>query len=143
MLAVILHLLSSPRAAAWAVSFMFGDPSMAPALVAICERESGCRAIGVHEVDAVRSRLGWNGQVALGHLDPRCQPYVDGQWATHGAWGMSAASSWPYLPRCYQPWILDWVFPAAIAAALRYQDKCKRRPDGWCPRRFRRAKPVR
>ena len=118
------------HAAAWAV----GRPDIAPALVSICRRESRCARIGIHPRDVGRDPSdGWVGQVRLGHLRPWCQPRRARTWSTRGAWGMSAASAWPYMPACYQAAWLDVPVIAAVAAARRYIDRCdggKRR--GWC-----------
>jgi hypothetical protein len=90
----------------------------------------------VHAVDSHLSAGGWRGQVKLGHLDRECQPYERGAWATRGPWGLSAASHWAYLPRCYQPAVLDVPLVSAWVAARVYAARCqgRRRADrpGWC-----------
>ena len=137
-LALILHALSAlqddPRLSARLVAAVMGRPDLADRLIKVCERETGCRPFGVHPRDAHRSRLGWRGQVALGHLDPACQPYLPGQWATRGAFGVSAASAWPDLPACYHPAILDVTLVSAVVALRRWQRVCEdpARRDGWC-----------
>ena len=108
----------------------------------ICWRESGCSTIAAHEIDAWGSRRGWRSQVRLGHLDASCQPYEPKAWATRGAWGLSAASHWAYLPACYLPHWLDVPLVSAIVAVRKWRARCVRggrlasdRP-GWC-----RARP--
>ena len=120
-----------PRLAAYVAAVEAGDPSLAPRLVSICERESNCLPLGAHPIDAHLSRRGWRSQVRLGHLDPSCQPYQAGGWATRGAWGLSAASHWPHLPPCYQPQILDIPLVSARVAAGKL-GRCKSFARGWC-----------
>ena len=86
----------------------------------------------MHEIDRHLSSIGWRGQVSLGHLDPECQPYRDGQWATRGAWGLSAASHWNYLPPCYPPEVLDIPIVSAWIAAQKYIALCDDTRAGWC-----------
>lgn len=141
LLAILLSLLASrlqddPRLAARVVCAVAGRPELAPSLVRVCERESGCRPTGVHLGDAHLSRRGWVGQVSLGHLDPSCQPYERGAWATRGPFGLSASSNWEHLPECYAPAILDLTVVSAYVALRRWEVVCEdpRRRDGWCGR---------
>ena len=122
------------RLAAWIVCLLLGRPDVAPELLKICTRESRCQPIGVHEGDSHLSWRGYHGQVRLGHLDPSCQPYVPRGWATRGAWGLSAASHWQFLPACYQPQALDLPLVSAWVAAQRWLAWCDRpgRRRGWC-----------
>lgn len=132
MLAILISL--DPVTASHVGAWTLGRPDIAPALVRICYRESRCQPIGLHAVDANRDPTdGWGGQVQLGHLRRWCQPYRPDTWSTRGAWGMSAASAWPYFPPCYQPGWLDIPVVGAIAAARRYLDRCDGRKKGWCP----------
>lgn len=124
------------KVALLAVCALLGRPDLYRPLSRICARESRCQPIGVHEVDSHGSRRGWRSQVRLGHLDPDCQPYEPGAWATRGAWGLSAASHWAYLPACYQPAALDLSLVSAWVAARVYLARCSghrrgHRP-GWC-----------
>jgi len=133
LLALIFAL--PPVPAAYFAAGILGRPDIAPALVGICHRESRCEPIGAHLRDHGRvPGDGWPGQVRLGHLRPWCQPYKPRTWATRGAWGMSAASAWPYLPPCYRPQWLDVPIVGALAAARRYVDRCdgRRNRQGWC-----------
>jgi len=135
MLGIALALLLSwhPPYAARLASVLTGRPDLAPVLVRICRRESRCRPIGVHDIDAHLSARGWWGQRRLGHIDPSCQPYGRGGWGTRGAWGLSAASHWHYLPRCYRPEILDYPLVSALVAARKYAAECEPRPRSrWC-----------
>lgn len=141
MIRLLLLLYSlAPRQAAVLAAGIHGDPSLAGELVAVCERESRCQRIGVHARDAHLSRGGWHGQVALGHLDPTCQPRDAGEttpgardgWATRGAWGLSAASHWHYLPPCYHPSILDVPIVSAVVATSKLKS-CRLAETGWCP----------
>lgn len=126
----------SPIEAAEVAARIVGRPDIAPALVKICQRESRCKAIGVHARDAWVSRSGWTGQVQLGHIDRECQPYKKGQWATRGAWGLNASVHWRYLPACYQPEVLDVPIVSAVVAAKKFLKRCDGRRDSpWCPSR--------
>ena len=108
-------------------------------LIAVCRRESRCRRIGVHELDAELD--GYGGQVRLGHLDPTCQRHGGrpNRWTTRGPWGLSAASHWHYLPRCYQPEWLDAPVISAIVAGNKMVAECYQgaKRNSWCPRRTR------
>lgn len=122
-----------PRVAALVAAVSFGRPDLYDDLIEICERESNCTPITVHEVDAHRSSVGWRGQVRLGHLDPSCQPYRPG-WATRGAFGLSAASAWEYMWECYSPEDLDLPLTSATVAVKRLISRCEAgRRDRWCP----------
>lgn len=139
MLRVVLLLARAipPRTAAVLASWAVGAPWIAPDLVRICKRESpghDCRErVGVHARDAWVSDSEWKSQVRLGHLNPICQPYRERVWATHGNWGLSAASHWQFLPPCYPPEILDVPIVSAYAAAQKFLAVC--RPtyrSRWC-----------
>jgi len=141
-ISAILSVLLDPRTAAMAVSIMFGRPDIAPRLVEICQRESRCQPIGVHERDAHLSRAGYRSQVRLGHLDPSCQRPSPRKWATRGAFGLSAASHWAYLPACYQPHWLDVPLVSAYVAAAKYLRRCDRGDHSgvrWCGQDRRRT----
>jgi len=132
--AKLIHaaLLLPPKQALVLMAYLMGTPQYIEPLTAICMRESKCRTIGVHKTDAHLD--GWGGQVKLGHLDPSCQPHGGKpyQWTTRGPWGLSAASHWQYLPRCYKPSILDNNLISAYVSLRKYHDKCGRRNRGWC-----------
>ena len=137
MTGLLLALLTlDPVPAAYVAAWYHGIP--ASQLLAICRRESRCQRVGAHETD--RDLDGYGGQVRLGHLDATCQrhggrPY---RWTTRGAWGLSAASHWQYMPRCYQPEWFDVPLVSAFVAAARYRDRCGLGTrDRWCPRRVR------
>jgi hypothetical protein len=143
--------LSPPAAGRWALVYVGLDPgakdrytdrlTFGERIERICQRESRCISapelssrVGIHVRDAMISRSSWLGQVRLEHLDPECQPYVDGHWATRGPWGLNAAVHWQYLPECYQPEILDIVLVSAIVAARKFARRCAGGdPElGWC-----------
>lgn len=120
-----------PVLAAHVVGLEHGSQDTTGRLVAICERESNCAAIGAHPLDAHLSRRGWRSQVRLGHLDASCQPYQPGAWATRGAWGLSAASHHQFLPPCYHPEALDAPIVSARVAARKLA-RCRTFARGWC-----------
>lgn len=140
----MIHLLVAvlvalpPTPSAWVAALILGRPEIAPALVRVCERESRCERVGIHERDAWLSHRSWGGQVQLGHLDARCQPRGPGRrWATRGAWGMNAADAWPYMPACYEPESLDVPIVGTFAAGGFYLARCdgdpRRKRARWCP----------
>jgi hypothetical protein len=138
VIGIILALLTlDPIPAAHVAAWYHGVP--VADLVRVCRRESRCQRIGVHPTDEHLD--GYGGQIRLGHLDPSCQahggrPY---RWTTRGPWGLSAASHWHRLPRCYQPEWLDLPIVSAMVAAGKYRDRCMtRRTHPWCPGRQRR-----
>ncbi len=135
ILGLLLRLAPTPVEAAYIAAVEIGRPEIAPALVAVCMRESNCTKMGAHDIDAHLSLGGYFGQVKLGNLNRECQPYVRGGWATRGAFGLSAASHWEYLPECYQPWVLDDNLISARVAALKYVRRCvgKKPKNSWCP----------
>jgi len=123
---------TEPRSAARIAVALEGDPELLEPLLKICHRESRCRrSVRVHAIDDHLSSRGYRGQVELGHLRPWCQPYRTGSWATRGAWGLSAASHWSYLPPCYPPWVLDIALVSAVVAARKYGRRCP--GISWCP----------
>lgn len=127
-----INALVGPQLAALIMALALGHPEISDELVGICMRESRCSDVGIHVGDAYMSPEGWHGQVGLGHLDPSCQPHELGAWATRGAWGLSAAAHWRYLPRCYSPAVLDVHLVSAWVAARKYLARCHRRR--WAPR---------
>lgn len=114
-----------------------GRPDIVPALEAVCRRESRCKRIGVHEIDARPDASSYAGQVRLGHLDEQCQPRGDWRrWGTRGIFGLNAADHWEYLPPCYEPEVLDLPVVSAMIAARKYLRRCDgKRTRRWCPRR--------
>jgi hypothetical protein len=131
LLSSLHEMVTEPRAAARLAAQVEGDPHLAEPLLQICHRESRCKpTVGVHAIDHHLSSRGYRGQVALGHLRPWCQPYQEGAWATRGAWGLSAASHWEYLPPCYPPWVLDIALVSALVAARKYSRRCP--GISWC-----------
>ena len=86
-----------------------------------------------------RHLCGYDGQVKYGHLDKTCQPkrYPGDRrcsWATRGYLGLSAASHWEYLPKCYQPEILDTPVISAIVGFRKWKRRCEgRKAISWCP----------
>lgn len=131
MLWVLALMSLSPVDAAHVAAQQTGAP--VEALLRVCRRESRCQRIGVHAIDSHLD--GYGGQVRLGHLDPACQARAAGPWSTWGAWGLSAASNWPYLPDCYQPEHLAIPIVSALAAGRKWQAECAgQRRARWCPR---------
>lgn len=139
----------SPKMAALIASLHIGRPDLADDLVDICMRESRCTKVEAHEIDAHISDNEWYGQTKIGrrfrkkgvedrHLDSRCQKRnAEGGWATHGPWGTSAGTHWPYMPPCYQPSDIDEVYNAALLAARKYERECwgtntRHSIQGWC-----------
>lgn len=127
--------VADPRVASHVAAALAGDPELGPRLVAICERESGCRAIGVHRCDAARSTAAWRDAVAnTRKLDPQgCAHHrLDaGPWSTSGPWGTMRAYTLHHLGlECAPAWLLDVPLLGAIAAVRRMQAPACRRVDG-------------
>ena len=137
LLIIAASQLRSPVLAGRVVVALLGmHPEVGDDLERICWRESRCQAdVGIHVRDSYLSRGAWLGQVRLGHLDPECQPYSDGMWATRGPHGLSAAAHWQYLPACYQPAWMDNVWVSSWVAARKHARKCGAGCDSivWCP----------
>lgn len=130
-----------PVPAAYVAAAVTGQPDIGPQLVAVCQRESRCQAVGVHAIDADRDPSdGWAAQVRMGHLRAWCQPYTPDTWSTRGPWGLWAAAHWAYLPPCYQAAWLDVPVVSAVVAARKYRRRCTGRARArWCPRVTPRA----
>lgn len=124
----------TPRQSITIVATIMDKPQIAKKLRRICFRESRCRAVGVHKGDAqLAYKDGWAGQVKMKHIDPKCQPYRKDQWATRGAFGLSAVSHWAYMPKCYQPEWFDVPLVSAWVAANKYMKRCyPKKTQGWC-----------
>lgn len=125
----------SPKLAIYLASIIVGRPDIADDLISICHRESRCKPIQAHAIDAHISNREWFGQVRWKHLNPSCQKRkAEGGWATHGILGLSAGAHWQYLPKCYQPTVLDNPFVSAIIGARKYVARCwqENRRRGWC-----------
>ena len=164
-LALALALSLSPPAAArfalladgHALATRDGRLTVADRLVRVCWRESRCvppdghltaaeaaarsHRVGVHVRDAASSRRVWRKMVRRGELDPACQPYEPGMWATRGPWGLMAALHARYLPECYAPHWLDVPLVSAAVAARKYLERCEPLPwaerPRWCTKRMR------
>lgn len=144
ILSIVFHVHTS------AAFVSMGDEKVYRDLLKVCQRETRCSLVFAHSTDSELSGRGWYGQVRLGHLDASCQPKrqkclltTPGRgdevrstcWASHGAWGLSAASSWEEISpwwRCYRPWVLDIPIVSAAIAAKRLKVNCPGRK--WCPR---------
>lgn len=119
MLTLVLRVLFDARIASHVGAVLAGEPELGPVLEHICERESHCSMLSVHKDDAGRSREAWEMAVAVGWLDPVCQPHEPRTWATRGAWGTYAAFTVHHLGRCWPAWAIDLPLLGAIAAANR------------------------
>lgn len=138
MLTLILAAVLDPRVASLVGATIAGHPTFAADLLRICERESHCTLVGVHAIDSGRSRAAWSGAVAVGWLDPSCQPHRPRAWSTRGAWGTMAAYTVHHLGTCVPAWALDVPLVAAIAATRRaHHDRCNTAPScrRWRDRR--------
>ena len=141
MFATVLNLAAllslGPEPAIEEAARIVGRPDIAGPLLSVCRRESRCKAIGVHAIDARRVASSYVGQVRLGHLDAECQPRGDlWRWGTRGMMGLNAADHWQWLPACYAPEVLDFPIVSAIVAARKYLKHCDgKRARRWCPSR--------
>lgn len=151
--------LSPPAAGRWALRAVGFDPAirdgrrdLGEQLERISYRESiGGRGpreteadawrrsagVGIHVRDAAASRRVWRKMVRRGELEPSCQPYVDGAWATRGPWGLMAALHARWMPACFEPHWFDIPLVSALVAARKYLEQCEPAPrprSGWCKR---------
>lgn len=122
VLAFVLAFVLDPRLSAHAVALVTG--ASANELVAICWRESRCRAVTTHAIDQRHGARAYARAVDRGLLDPeRCLWHARGdarRWSTRGAWGHLAAYAVPYLG-CVPPWVLDLPIVSAWVAARRLE----------------------
>ena len=128
---VWLLLQLDPTQAAHVAAWVYRVP--VDELLRICRRESRCKRVGAHDTDIDLD--GWGGQVRLGHLRPWCQPHGGRpyRWTTRGAWGLSAAAHWAYLPACYPAAILDVPLVSASVAARKWRRECAgSKRTAWC-----------
>lgn len=148
----LLWLLDTPTVAArvamteqgLSLDLRDGPRTVLEGLERICQRESLCKShpaisarVGIHVRDAASSRWVWLKMVKRGALDPECQPYEDGMWATRGPWGLMAALHARWMPDCYQPEEFDVPLVSAGVAVRKYLDQCEGTPrprEGWCKR---------
>ncbi len=128
--------LDDPKVAAVWAAKMVGYESIGPALVKICERETGCRPWAEHDGDlSSATRETYDVQVDLGRIDPACQPWHPRRWGTGSPWGLSAVSHWAYMPPCFQPDELHDTRASAVVAARKYVTRCMpgaKTRSGWC-----------
>lgn len=131
MIALILAaLLVEPVPAARIAAQAFDVPEAD--LVAIVRRESAGQRVGVHEGDAWASRLVCRKARRVGWLaeDVDC---TSGGWSTRGCSGIMVGYGLRYIGMSRWPWLFDVPLISTIAAARRWRDVCRTRPDGWCP----------
>lgn len=133
----LLRALFDPRLASHVAAVLIGDPDLGSVLERICERESGCQAIGQHRIDARWSSWAWRTAVRSGRLDASCQPLHSG-WSTRGAWGAMAAFTVVHIGvPCLPAWVIDVPLLGAYSAAKRaIHPDCRRyaacrRWRGW------------
>ncbi len=106
-----------------------------------CLRESRCKRLGVHAVDAHHGPSVWRAARRAGYLTPGCPGHDDPNagWATRGAHGLMAGYHWPLLPawlQCAPPSVFDVPLVSAYVAARKAMVLCERR--GACSYRDRR-----
>jgi hypothetical protein len=120
--------LFEPTVASTLGALLTGQPELAPELVAICERESHCRPVGIHVKDASAGKLMRRKALRAGWLDRNC-PFHSGsprRFSTRGVHGISAAYSLRFLGSCLPPEALDIPLLSAIAASRRAAYQCRR-----------------
>jgi hypothetical protein len=91
-------------------------------LAHVCERESRCRPVGIHERDAWAGRIAYRKAVARGWLDPESCVFHHGspeRFSTRGPSGQIAAYALRHLPGCWPPEVLDIPAVDALAAHRR------------------------
>lgn len=131
MIALVLRIALDPRVAGYAAAAVLGAPELGPVLERVCERESGCKAIGVHACDAHRSVAAWvDATRRMRVLDQdRCAWHrlEAGPWATSGPWGAMRAYTLHHLQWCAPVWALDVPILGALAVVRRMSStRCRR-----------------
>jgi hypothetical protein len=115
-----------------------------------CRRESRCRPVKKHRVDAHLSKVVWENAVRRGYLEPSCQPYHEG-WSTRGSFGLMAAYHVKYLPfggYCLPAEVFDIPLVSAYASMKKIEKICGKNTnctydyvrDFWNGRGYRNAK---
>jgi hypothetical protein len=125
LLLVVLDPVTSSAVAA----VVIGEPTLAPELLGICRRESHCRWVGAHKLDAWAGPTMYRNAVRVGWLDPQCTFHRGTdpmRYSTRGAHGLSAAYSLRFVGGCLPPEALDVPFVSALAAARRAHEQCKK-----------------
>lgn len=114
-----LYLLTPGQASGVAGSVLGIDGDR---LVRICHRESRCRRIGVHEIDAWLGARAYREARDNQDLPDTCPWYRERgrarRWATRGSWGTVAAYTVHEIG-CWPPEILDIPIFGSLAAGLR------------------------
>ena len=124
--------VASTRIAASAV-----DARMMRELSRICHRESRCRRVGVHNIDAWASHVAYKRAERVGWVHPTCQPEkraseaptrprdLAPRWSSRGSHGLMAAYHLHlFKVPCLPPEILDIPIFSAMAAALKLKKMC-------------------
>jgi hypothetical protein len=126
-----------PASASVVAGNLVGDAHLATELVAICDRESNCEPVGLHERDQWAGSIMYRKALRVGWLDLRCPFHLGDstRFSVRGPHGMSAAYTLRFLGACLPPEILDVPIVSALAAALRAQYQCER--YGACNRKSR------
>ncbi len=139
---MLLDPVASTRLAAGAV-----DARMEVELLRICHRESRCRRVGVHNIDAWASHVAYERAERVGWIDGTCQPEKPlsealrssrdsaRRWSSRGSHGLMAAYHLRFLEvPCLPPEILDVPIFSAIAAARKLDSICEKRKSKRHPR---------
>ncbi len=122
---IFLALLDPSQSAAIAANALKA-PSVAPALVKICHRESRCRPVKIHSIDRAHSERVYRKAVKVGWLDPKCQPPKKGAYSTRGSFGLMFAYHAHFIAPCIPPEYFDVPIISAFAAAMKLIEHCDR-----------------
>lgn len=139
LLTLLRIALLDPVAASWLGAALTGHPDLGPELVAICRRESHCRLVGAHAVDAWAGGLMRRKALRAGWLDEGCGFHRGRpeRFSTRGVHGLSAAYSLRFVGGCLPPEVLDLPLVSAVAAARRADHQCERHGACTSPARHR------
>ena len=140
LLTLLRTVLFEPVGASMLGAAITGQPEFGPELVGICKRESHCRPVRAHAIDAWAGELMRRKALKVGWLDERC-PFHHGtpeRFSTRGVHGLSAAYTLRFLGPCLPPEVLDVPLVSAVAASLRARHQCNK--HGACDKTGRRRR---
>lgn len=140
MLAALNKLFAmTPTEAILWVTALLGRPDLEREMRAICDRESKCQVVSIHEGDSKHAASMYRNAVRVGWLDPeKCIHHqVEGRlemvrFGVRGSFGTSAAYTLWHLGGCLPPEVLDVPMFAALATAKRMIYQCEK--HGACTR---------
>lgn len=142
LLIALARIAFDPPLATVVGTLLAGEPRLARELLAICRRESHCRAVRAHVRDMQAGPIMFKKAMARGWLSEACIWHGGDRhrYSTRGVHGISAAYSLRFVGVCLPPEALDIPLVSAYAAARRSRHMCER--HGACTRHERHRRWV-